>query len=172
MRQIPLLSALLLLALGSCSRESSTLYPLELAAFTESEVAVELLLDQDLAGQIYLVAIFTPGPGLHLYSKDLPWLGVGGLGRPTRLELPEGTRLRPTGALSESVAALPPDGTQGLAVYPPGPLTLRLPVVLPSGSGWYEEQVSVTYMACTDSRCFPPVVGKLIPVRVPGQATP
>jgi hypothetical protein len=31
-----------------------------------------------------------------------------------------------------------------------------------------EDVVSVTYMACNDTGCKPPVLGKIIPVRVPG----
>jgi hypothetical protein len=55
-----------------------------------------------------------------------------------------------------------------LLVYPEGPVTLRLPILLPEGEGWFDEQVSVTFMACSDGTCCPPVVGKLVTVRVPG----
>jgi hypothetical protein len=55
-----------------------------------------------------------------------------------------------------------------LFIYPVGEVILTLLVELPQGDGWYDEQVSITYMACKDGRCYPPVEAKIIPVRVPG----
>jgi hypothetical protein len=142
-------------------------YPL--ASFTESRVTVEIALEVDENGQTWLAAEFTPEDGYHLYSMDLPRNGVDGVGRPTLLELVSGSRLAAAGSLTESVSAVQDDGPAGLLVYPAGSVTLRLPVLLPSGKGWFDEQVSVTYMACRGSQCFRPVVGKLVPVRVPGE---
>lgn len=142
--------------------------PLPLASFTESDVTVDIALEQDASGQVYLAATFTPEEGEHLYSKDIPLTGVDGLGRPTLLELVPGSKLEAAGELTESVSALELDGSPGLLVYPEGPVTLRLAVTLPEGEGWFDEQVSVTYMACSGGTCCPPVVGKLVPVRVPG----
>lgn len=142
--------------------------PLTLASFTESEVTVDITLEQDVSGQVYLAATFTPEEGEHLYSKDIPRNGVNGLGRPTLLELAPESKLVATGVLTESVVAVSVDDSPELMVYPEGPVTLRLPVTLPDGEGWFDEQVSVTYMACADGQCCPPVVGKLVPVRVPG----
>ena len=102
-----------------------------------------------------------------MYSKDLPRDGVDGLGRPTLLELVPGSTLQSTGVLTESVAAGETD-LGGLMVYPAGPVTLRLPVTLPPGDDPVDEQVSVTYMACGNGSCYPPVIGKIIDIRVPG----
>lgn len=139
-----------------------------LASFTENKVTVEIFLETGVDDQVWLSATFTPEAGYHLYSKDIPRGGVDGVGRPTLLELVPGSRLEPAGALTESVPARQDDGLEGLLTYPVGPVTLRLPVILPEGGGWFDEQVSVSFMACRDGRCSPPVVGKLVPVRVPG----
>jgi hypothetical protein len=164
------LAACLLLFLASCdpARELQLGSPLNLASFTEHEVTVNIALEVDENGQAWLVATFIPEKGKHLYSKDLPRNGVDGLGRPTLLELVPGSRLQPAGTLSESVAAVQADGPVGLLVYPEGPVALRLLVILPEGAGWFDEQVSVTYMACSSELCCPPVIGKLVSVRVPG----
>lgn len=161
---------LLFLAVSCAPRPDPTpaaAYPL--ASFSESRVTVEITLEVDDAGATWLAAEFTPEDGYHLYSMDIPRDGVEGLGRPTLLELVPGSRLEAAGALTESVAAAQDDGPEGLRVYPEGPVTLRLPVILPAGEGWLDEQVSVTYMACRGSQCCRPVVGKLVPVRVPGE---
>ena len=73
------------------------------------------------------------------------------------------------GELTASAEAEVSDmGTDALLVYPAGPVTLRLQVSLPPGAGWYDDKVSITYMACSQSTCRPPVIGKQISVRVPG----
>ncbi len=163
-------AALLILLLAACAPPPdptpAAAYPL--ASFSENRVTVEIALEVDEAGGTWLAAAFTPEDGYHLYSMDIPRGGVDGLGRPTLLELVPGSRLEAAGALTESLAALQDDSSEGLLVYPEGPVTLRLPVILPQGTGWFDEQVSVTYMACRASQCYRPVVGKLIPVRVPG----
>ena len=142
--------------------------PYPLASLTENRVTVEIALTLDDGGQAWLEATFTPEEGYHLYSKDIPPGGVDGLGRPTLLELVPGSRLESTGDLGESVGAYQEDGPEGLLVYPEGAVILRLPVTLPQGPGWFDEQVSVTFMACHTGTCCPPVAGRLIPVRVPG----
>jgi hypothetical protein len=144
--------------------------PLQLAASTESFVTVTIALELDSDGQTRLAATFSPTEaGYHVYSLSLPRSGLNGLGRPTLLELAPGSRLQAAGPLSASAPEEQADGPEGLLVYPAGPVTLRLPVTLPPGRGWFDEQVSVTYMACSGTLCRPPVEGKLIPVRVPGQ---
>jgi hypothetical protein len=143
--------------------------PLQLATSTENSVTVTISLELDSAGQAWLAATFSPDePGYHLYSMDLPRAGVDGLGRPTLLELASGSGLQASGPLVASSAEEQGDGPAGLLVYPAGPVTLRLPISLPQGEGPFDEQVSVTYMACSGGVCLPPVEGKLIPVRVPG----
>ncbi len=150
----------------SCNRAGM---PIELATFTESKVSVEISLDVDENDQAWLIATFTPEAGKHLYSKDIPRDGVDGLGRPTLLEVVPGSRIKAAGKLSESVAAFLNDEMQGLPTYPEGPVTLSLPISLPEGTGWFDEQVSITYMACSAGACYPPVVEKLVPVRLPGE---
>jgi hypothetical protein len=139
-----------------------------LADFNENRVSVEIMLELDENGLAWLSATFLPEEGYHLYGKDLPRDGMDGLGRPTLLELVPGSRIKPAGELSESVAVIAEEDPDALPVYPAGEVTLRLPVTLPEGAGWYDEQVSVTYMACHTGKCCPPVVGKLVAIRVPG----
>jgi hypothetical protein len=58
-----------------------------------------------------------------------------------------------------------PDGP---LVYPEGPVTLTLPVSLPRENGWVNDEVSLTYTACSMISCKDPTIGKVIPVTVPG----
>ena len=164
--------ALLIFLLASCAAhpDLSTRSPLPLAKASENDVTVNLTLELDSAGQVWLAATFTPENGWHLYSKDLPRDGLNGMGRPTLLELVPRSQLEVAGALTESVESGQADGPEGLLIYPAGPVTLRLPVILPEGSGWFDEQISITYMSCTANLCRPPVIGKLVSVRVPGAA--
>jgi hypothetical protein len=104
-----------------------------------------------------------------LYSTHIPINGLEGLGRPTLLELTEGSQMTALGTLTESVQAQAPDfEPKELLVYPAGAVTLSLPVELPPGSDWSDDQVKVTYMACSAYQCKPPVVGKIVPIRIPG----
>jgi hypothetical protein len=74
-----------------------------------------------------------------------------------------------SGELMESVKAQVPDfEPRELLVYPVGAVTLSLRVELPQGDEWLDDFVSVTYMACSDTLCQPPVMGKLVPIRIPG----
>jgi hypothetical protein len=143
--------------------------PLTLASSSENSVTVSLALEMDASGQTWLAATFTPeNLDCHLYSKATPLDGVNGLGRPTLVELVQDSKLQAAGPLTESVTAQESDEAAGLYEYPTGPVTLRLPVILPPGAGWVDENISVTYMACGGGACLPPVEGKVIPVRVPG----
>jgi hypothetical protein len=140
-----------------------------LASFAENSVEVSLRLTRAPEGYFLLEATFTPPESNHLYSKDLPLTGMDGLGRPTLLELPPDSKFIALGALIESVApSLQEFESLQIPVYPAGPVTLRLPVALPEGTGWVDDFVSVTFMACNDNGCKPPVIGKVVPVRVPG----
>jgi hypothetical protein len=156
--------------LSACGVRSgfSPASPYPLASFSRNRVTVEISLVWEENGQTWLEGSFTPEKGYHLYSKDLPRGGVDGLGRPTLIELVPGSRLVSAGELTESVGALQDQGLEGLLVYPEGPVTLRLPVYLPEGQGCYDEQVSITFMACRLGRCSPPVTGELVAVQVPG----
>lgn len=139
--------------------------PLELALQTQNGVQVALRLVYDDEGQALLEATFTPEEAdAHLYSKDLPLEGLDGLGRPTRLDLPEGSPLQARGDLQESAAAeslvVSPD-LPALPVYPAGPVTLRLPVTLPP-EGADSAQVLISYMVCTPRGCNKPVVSQAV----------
>ena len=142
---------------------------ISLASFTASYVVVSIYLEANLPGNYALSATFTPPEGYHLYSKDIPLTGINGLGRPTLLELTSGSLMESNGVLLESVKAeTPAFEPRELLVYPVGAVTLSLPVDLPPGMDWVEDELAITYMACSASLCKPPVVGKIVPVQIPG----
>jgi hypothetical protein len=145
----------------------------ELASSEENRVNVIITLNRAGNDRFSLSATFVPlDTGLHLYSKDIPRGGVEGLGRPTLFALGEDSKLTLLGDMTESVPPQVPDfEPKDLLVYPVGEVTLSIPVALPPGSGWSDEMVSVTYMACSDKGCRPPVVGKAIQIRVPNEDT-
>ncbi len=94
------------------------------------------------------------------------------MGRPTLLELTPNSHMKATGPLTENKKPQAPDfEPKELLVYPQGPVTLSLPVDLPPGAEWVEDELSVTYMACSASQCKPPVEAKIVPVRIPGADT-
>lgn len=158
-----LLLALLLVACASTTEESVLL-----ASFTENYVAVSIRLERNQAGDYYLAGTFSPPDGYHLYSKDIPVQGVEGLGRPTLLELTANSLMKPTGELMESVTSQEPDfEPKELLVYPLGAVTLRLPVDLPSNPGAVNDELKITYMACSATQCKPPVEGKVVSVQIP-----
>jgi hypothetical protein len=143
--------------------------PIALASFTENYVQVSIFLEREPSGDYVLSATFTPPHGYHLYSKDIPLTGIDGVGRPTLLMLTSTSGIKATGTLIESVQAQTPNfQPKELMVYPIGAVTLSLPVELPSGKSWFDDEVIVTYMACSASLCKPPVVGKLVSLRIPG----
>jgi hypothetical protein len=142
---------------------------ISLTSFTENDVIVSIQLNSIQDGTSVLTATFTPPDGYHLYSKDIPINGSNGLGRPTLLELPPDSQLIATDKLMESVPAQVPNfEPRELLVYPAGPITLSLQVELPAGDPWRDDTVIITYMACSDNLCKPPVVGKVVPIRIPG----
>jgi len=158
---------LLLATFVSCTSAQSE--RISLASFTEHYVDVSIYLERDPEGKYLLSATFTPPDGYHLYSKDIPISGADGLGRPTLLELTPNSLMKPTGTLIESVKAqVPVFGPEALLVYPVGAVTLSLPVELPPGNGWVEDELQVTYMACSASQCKPPIVAKHVLVPIPG----
>jgi hypothetical protein len=142
-----------------------------LASATENgvKVVVRLVPSQTQNDQFALSATFTPlESDLYLYSKDIPTNGVQGLGRPTLLELAKDSRLTALGGLTESVPAQTPEvEPKELLVYPPGEVTLSLPIALPPGSCQLDDNVSVTYAACSERGCKAPVVSKKIAISVP-----
>jgi hypothetical protein len=143
---------------------------IQLAVSTENFVKVAVTLENKGDDQILLSATYIPlTPGLHLYSKDIPKKGVDGLGRPTLLELSTDTWIQAKGGMVESVPSHPPPfDPKALLVYPAGSVTLSIPILLPEGEKWFNEQVLVTYMACNEQGCRPPVEEKVIPIQIPG----
>jgi len=171
MKRFFLVSLLFSLLGASCFRPYMTTdrVSFTLASFTENSVDVLVRLEGDQQGQAILSASFNPPEGYHLYSKDSPRSGLDGLGRPTLLELSTNSHMTASGELMESVTAQVPDfEPRELLVYPVGDVTLSLRVGLPQGDEWLDDFVSVTYMACSDTVCHPPVMGKLVPIRIPG----
>ncbi len=162
-----LFAALCLSVFVSCTLKQPKSIPL--SAFTENDVAVSISLRQEKKGDYFLSATFTPPEGYHLYSKDIPDEGVNGLGRPTLLELTPNSRLKAIASLAENVKPQTPDfEPKELLVYPEGPVTMELPVRLPAGGEWVQDELSITYMACSANQCKPPVEARIVPVRVPG----
>ena len=145
---------------------------LKLATSVENKVEVTISLTRNESGQFLLSATFTPQLlSLHLYSKKIPRNGVDGVGRPTLLELAEGSVLKANGELIENVAASqpPPLDPDELLTYPAGPVTLSLPVLLPNGNNWVNDEVLVTYMVCDGQGCHAPVQQKSIAIKIPGK---
>ena len=169
---IILIFLLTLIGLTSC-QPAAVLEPgqtLELATSAENKVDVTINLTRDDSGQFILSATFSPQVlDMHLYSKEIPINGVDGLGRPTLLELAEGSALKANGELTESVlSSQAPLDPNGLILYPAGPVTLSLPVLLPEGNNWINDEILVTYMACDDLGCRAPVQQKPIAIKIPG----
>ncbi|MBI5838708.1 MAG: hypothetical protein HZB19_01270 [Chloroflexi bacterium] len=162
----------LALALASC-QPAPSLAPgdsLQLASSAQNDVEVIIALERGESDQFTLAATFTPlEPGLHIYSKDIPRKGVDGLGRPTLFEIPPSSAIQAIGEAMENVTPqCPASGPQELETYPTGPVTLRIPIILPDGNQWLRDQVSVTYMACDEKGCRAPVENKLIAIQLPG----
>ena len=147
--------------------------PVSLVSFTENYVEVSIFLERSAEGNYILSGTFTPPDGYHLYSKDIPLNGVNGLGRPTLLELDSDSLIKANGELRESVKAEVPNfEPRELLVYPLGPVTLSLPVELPGEGKSIDAEIKVTYMTCSANLCKPPVVGKIIAIRIPRVSIP
>lgn len=145
---------------------------LELASFTENEVRVIIRLEREPDGSIYLSGEFTPNEeGFHLYSKDLPPQGIDGLGRPTRLDLTPQSKMTSKGDLLDNTPAVQQTlgkNVPALPIYPAGAVILRLAVEMPlCDQPQTEDQVSVSYMACSPRGCRKPVLGKIVSVLIP-----
>ena len=166
------LALLTLTVFSAACAPKATLAPgssLPLTSISKNEVEVSIALTRDPQGVVFLTATFTPPPENHLYSKDLPRNGVNGLGRPTLLELTANSRMTALGALAESVQAVEEEfEIETLLVYPSGSVTLSMPISLPPGTEWVDDEVSLTFMACSASGCKPPIIGEIVQVRVPG----
>jgi hypothetical protein len=165
-----LLGTLALAGAGGVAQEASPRVPL--AQVVEGEVRVDIFIQRVPSGEPRLGATFTAlRARFHLYGMDLPKDGVRGLGRPTLLQIVSPSAVEPAGPV---VASRPTTGLLmrslgiTLPVYPTGSVTLSLPVrATPEREGGSTE-VSITYMACSERTCLPPVVDKRLTVRVPG----
>ena len=144
-----------------------------LTTFSENGVEVVVKLQRAANGDVSLTALYTPlEAGFHLYSKDLPRNGIGGVGRPTLLELSPNTKMQAAGDLTASIASkMHVTYPNALPVYPDGPVTLTLPIRLPDSYNWVQDEIVLTYMACSDTLCQAPVIEKTISIKVPGAQT-
>lgn len=137
-----------------------------LGTLTKNSVTIEVSLEPGPAeGQAMLVGVFTPKPKdlpLHLYSKEL----VGDSGVATKLALRAGQAAEAAGPLTVDRET---HLLEGLAVYPDGPVTLRLPIRLPTSEDGkpVKTAVLVSYMACTAKYCLQPVFDAVIQVDLP-----
>ena len=150
-------------------KTATLLPPRSLTSFSENGVTVEIGVQEDTSGRMWFSGTFTPEQaGFHLYSKDLPREGLQGLGRPTLIEIASTGTMRSAGRLEadKPVTMLRFDILhQSFPVYPNGPVILRLPVRLVAGETDAPRELSVTYMACSDAKCLPPVIDKRVVVR-------
>jgi thioredoxin 1 len=142
----------------------------ELASFTERGVHVTIALDRDSRGGLWLAGTFTPtAPDTHLYAVTLPAAGIDGLGRPTRLSLSDHSPLRATGTVSVN-RPIVFDRLEGLTtvlpIYPPGAVTLRVPVRRVPGRAARGE-ATVSYMACGAQGCLAPVIDRRVTFVLP-----
>jgi hypothetical protein len=129
--------------------------------YREAGVTVKLLLHGDS-----LTATYSPDQaGFHLYSAALPPGGVDGLGRPTVLAPGQGlTATGPAVADREPITLHEVDLGVDLPVYPDGPVTLTLPVVV-SGAPF---EAVIGYAACSPTQCLFPVTDKTVTLHTPG----
>jgi hypothetical protein len=168
MKRISLILLPFICVTFACGPRIQATETMQLALSTENSVEVIISTQRDGDHEYTLLATYTPlEPGMHLYSKDIPRDGFDGLGRPTLLELAPDSAFQILGNVQESVASQPPDSEPlELFVYPPGPVTLSLPVQL-SNSNTGSIKVYVTYMACDDKGCRAPVENKAIEITIP-----
>lgn len=139
-----------------------------LATLEQGSVRVAIADERDSSGQEWLIGTFTPlRDGFHLYSVALPREGVNGVGRPTLLEIAPPEALAAAGPLTADrpatmlyVAML----ADSFPVYPAGPVTLRLPIRRLAGR---QATLALTFMACSQNACLPPVVGRRVKIQLP-----
>jgi Thiol:disulfide interchange protein DsbD, N-terminal len=119
-----------------------------------------------------VIAMFEPlNDGYHLYGPEMPAGGIDGAGRPTLVELADGSAWRATDALAATPATTLqrlPTFDQPFPVFPAGPVTLRLPVERDTGAAGSPLAVAVTYMTCSDTGiCLAPVEGRMVILPTP-----
>lgn len=113
-----------------------------------------------------LAATYTPdAPGFHLYSAELPPLGVDGVGRPTRLEVGGGASAAGPAVPDRPARPEPVAGaSRPVPVYPAGPVTLTVPTRIAAGG---DPRAWVSYAACSATTCNPPVTHRAVDVAPP-----
>jgi thiol:disulfide interchange protein len=136
-----------------------------LATFEKNSVAVVLTFEPGEAGKGTLVGVFTPKPKndpLHLYSIDLK----GPEGVATTIAIRPGQAVEAAGPLSADKV---PYDHDGLAIYPDGPVTVRLPVTVPPSADGapVETTLLISYMACSAKFCLNPVIKTPVKVLIP-----
>ena len=143
----------------------------QLADFDQNGVRVTIRLDADPALGARLTGVFTPDqPEFHLYSKDLPRGGLQGVGRPTLLEIAAPGAFRADGPLTADqpeVAHYDEVLKMAFPVYPAGAVSLHLPVERTASGAGQTVVLSVTYMACKNGACLPPVIDRRVQVTLP-----
>lgn len=139
-----------------------------LASFTRNDVTVAVTLEPGATpDQATLVGVFTPKTlpdPLHLYG-----IGISGDegGVATKLAIAPDQAATASGPLTADQKAYDHDG---VAIYPDGPVTVRLPVRLPESADGapVETRLLVSYMACTMKICpYPPLFDHPLKVKLP-----
>ncbi len=137
-----------------------------LGTFSKNSVDVVITLEVGASpGQAVLIGLFTPRPKndpLHLYSVDLQTPeGVA-----TRLDLQPGQPVVSAGPLISDQKAKDHDG---LMVYPDGPVTVRLPITIPTTTDGapVETKLLLSYMACGPTFCLNPVIKTPLTIKIP-----
>ena len=138
-----------------------------LATFEKNSVAVVLTYEAGEApGTGTLVGLFTPKPTkdpLHLYSVDLKGEDAGVA---TTIAVRPGQSVAAAGPLTADKAT---HDLEGLAVYPDGPVTVRLPLTVPPSADGapVETTLLISYMACSAKFCLNPVIKTPVKVLIP-----
>jgi hypothetical protein len=139
--------------------------------FSENDVSTKIEVRKNASGQLALLGTFVPTrEHFHLYSKDLPEGGLDGLGRPTLLKVISSNGIKSVGSLTSNqpVEAFYIQTLDlSFPVYPDGPVTLSLPFELAAEENPLSMELSVTYMACSDKTCLPPVIDKRLTTKIP-----
>ncbi len=139
-----------------------------LATFEENSVQVVLSVEPGaVPGKATLVGLFTPKPKkdpLHIYSVDFIPGDDGGVA--TKMVIRPGQAVESSGRLTAQPA---PHDHNGLSVYPDGPVTVRLPIVVPTtvDGAPVETTVLVSYMACSADFCLNPVFDYPVTLKIP-----
>jgi hypothetical protein len=141
----------------------------ELKSFEANGVSVTITHCVDSNGADLLAATFTPvDDGFHLYGMNLDTDKTDGIGMPTLFAVQTDDSVMVDGQPFDSVDPVEKKNeTLGvtLPVYPEGPVTLYVPIVI-KGSPVHIT-ASVTYMACQDNGvCLNPVMGRQVDMTI------